>query len=511
MLPPPEPPRKSALPSSVQAIADSLPSVSAAVIYPLCHVSLTAFPPRQKKSSIPIPTRAHDAQAKETAEQNRRKDRNPPPTMSKSSTTTAKPLSKQNPQPQQSKSSPFLPPAKTNGSSKATKNSGKYTIYDVDEDDDDGMDIQELPSPPKKAASSKPNGFSSSSRNSPPPPPILISEMDVEEEQDPSLGGSSGSKVTQKPSLVIEPGESSRRLGRSPSLGPPGNLYSPTIPSPLRLVSMPGQPEQEEEVMEVEKDQLEGDTDTETENVTENQGQKPTAAADVDMSGEKREEVKDPKDMARNAAASTLPAFTFDAVVFAVVERTGPGVEAARRAPVDALPKFAFSLTATATTSTFGLFAAKPANNSGEWTCNTCMLKNPASVTSKCTICDANRPVAAMPPPASAPASFNWAASGFAPKATDGVWTCSTCMCSNPASAKQKCRVCEAPAPHSAGNAVATAAPVPPAAPPIAAFNWSAAGFAAKAPAPGTWTCSTCQLSNPADVAKCTVCGDVKV
>ncbi|KAG8879008.1 hypothetical protein FRB98_005870 [Tulasnella sp. 332] len=492
LSPPPEPPRKSALPSSVQAIADSFPS----------------------KNSIPVAARSQNVQSKASAEQTRRKDQNTSATTSKSSATTARYLSKQTPQPQQSKSSPFLPPTKTNGSSATTtKNTGKYTIYDVDEDDDDGLEIQELPSPLKKVASSKPNGFSSSSRSSPPPPPILISEMDVDEEQDPASGG--GSKLAQKPSLVIEPGEPSRRLGRSPSLGPPGNLYSPTIPSPLRLVSMPEplEQEQEGEVIEIEKDELEEDNHMEKEDVK--QAQEPKSTMDMDFV-EKRNETKDPKESARNAAASVLPTFKFDSVVF-TVERTGPGVDAARKAAVDVLPKFAFSLTTTVSTSTFNALAAKP-TSSGEWTCDTCMLKNPASATSKCTICDATRPAAAKPTPstttlltATAPVSFDWAASGFAPKVADGTWTCSTCSCSNPAAAKLKCTVCETPVPDVASNATTMATSAPPAAPPIAAFNWSAAGFAAKAPAPGTWTCSTCQLNNPADVAKCTICGEVKV
>ncbi|KAG9014324.1 hypothetical protein FRB94_012730 [Tulasnella sp. JGI-2019a] len=486
--PPPEPVKKPSLPSSVQAIADSLPS---------------------KKSSMPA--HAQDLSTKESSEQNHRKDRNTAFPSSKLSTTTAKPLSKQFPQ-QQSKSSPFLPPAKTNGGPKH-KSPGKYTIYDVDEDDNDGMDIQELPSPPKQIPSSKPNGFSKSSSRSSPPPPIIVSEMDVEEEPEPFAAGAAGNMVTQKPSLVIEPGEPSRRLGRSPSLGPPANLYSPTIPSPLRLVSMPEQneQEQEEDAIVAELDEHQGDAEMESEDVK--QGQVQTSVVDVNIPEDKRMEKEDPKAEARNAVATSLPVFTFDAITTTRVAKLGPSAEEARKVSVDKLPKFAFSLTATATVTAFKMFAAKPANT-GEWTCNTCMLKNPESAKTKCTICDATRPAGTTSsiPPASTTASFNWAASGFTPKAAEGTWTCSICMCSNPASATTKCTVCEAPAPN-VGKASETvsAPPALPPAPPITAFNWSAAGFAAKAPAPGAWTCSTCQLSNPADVSKCTICGEVKM
>lgn len=55
-------------------------------------------------------------------------------------------------------------------------------------------------------------------------------------------------------------------------------------------------------------------------------------------------------------------------------------------------------------------------------------------------------------PPVAAPAkapvqTFDWTAAGLAPKpsVTGGSWTCGTCMLSNPASAMDKCTVCESP------------------------------------------------------------------
>jgi hypothetical protein len=41
---------------------------------------------------------------------------------------------------------------------------------------------------------------------------------------------------------------------------------------------------------------------------------------------------------------------------------------------------------------------------------------------------------------------FDWAAVGMKPPTTSGAsWTCSTCMLSNPATAVDKCTVCDTP------------------------------------------------------------------
>lgn len=46
-----------------------------------------------------------------------------------------------------------------------------------------------------------------------------------------------------------------------------------------------------------------------------------------------------------------------------------------------------------------------------------------------------------------------------------------------------------------------------PTAPPVMAFNWSAAGVKAPVAAGASWTCSSCMLSNPASATdKCTIC-----
>ena len=115
---------------------------------------------------------------------------------------------------------------------------------------------------------------------------------------------------------------------------------------------------------------------------------------------------------------------------------------------------------------------------------------------------------------------FNWTAAGMkAPTTVAQTWTCSLCSLQNPADAKEKCTVCDAPrqeptnssSPSPASTLSPTSStPVVAAAPtaPLKSFDWSAAGLP---PPPkletGTWMCSVCSLSNPASAAdKCSIC-----
>ena len=81
----------------------------------------------------------------------------------------------------------------------------------------------------------------------------------------------------------------------------------------------------------------------------------------------------------------------------------------------------------------------------GSWACSICMCTNDAKATEKCAVCEAPRPGAPKAPTT----GFNWGAAGMAkPKAKEGAWTCSLCMCSNGAEVTEKCKVCEAPRPR---------------------------------------------------------------
>jgi hypothetical protein len=128
------------------------------------------------------------------------------------------------------------------------------------------------------------------------------------------------------------------------------------------------------------------------------------------------------------------------------------------------------------------------------------MLKNPASATAKCSICDAPKPGGATAEPPKPAPSFNWGAAGIKPAvpAADGEWACNQCSLKNPASATSQCGICDAPKPRALSES----------APKATGFNWTAAGMNAPASAgSGEWTCGLCGLKNPARATvKCTIC-----
>lgn len=152
----------------------------------------------------------------------------------------------------------------------------------------------------------------------------------------------------------------------------------------------------------------------------------------------------------RNAAMATsktsLPTYDFSAPA-PVASFSIPAT-----APAPAPAPTAFNWTAA------GMKAPTQQSTGGTWTCSQCMLSNPDSAKDQCTICDAPRPGKAKPAPA--PAAFNWSAAGMkAPtQATGGTWTCSECMLSNPDSATTQCTICEAPRPGKAAPAPAVKA-----------------------------------------------------
>lgn len=103
-----------------------------------------------------------------------------------------------------------------------------------------------------------------------------------------------------------------------------------------------------------------------------------------------------------------------------------------------------FSMPNNSTAFGSQIFNSMTGPATGEWTCDTCMLKNPDSAKEKCTVCEARRP--ALRPVG---ASFTLGSAPPKPSASSagGPWTCSLCMLQNPDSAKEKCQVCEAKRP----------------------------------------------------------------
>ncbi|KAJ2558196.1 hypothetical protein EV175_000909 [Coemansia sp. RSA 1933] len=158
------------------------------------------------------------------------------------------------------------------------------------------------------------------------------------------------------------------------------------------------------------------------------------------------------------------------------------------------------------------VFASSSKAKSGEWTCDTCELKNPDTET-KCTICDSPRP-GAKP---SASAASSWSASLLAASASkSGEWTCDTCELKNPG-LSSKCTACDMPKPalsksptfqpaaDSAKHKASTLAPFE-----LPSFSFDL--DVSKKPAfPGAaalieWTCTVCELKNPGAATQCTIC-----
>ncbi|KAF8748359.1 hypothetical protein RHS01_10904 [Rhizoctonia solani] len=133
--------------------------------------------------------------------------------------------------------------------------------------------------------------------------------------------------------------------------------------------------------------------------------------------------------------------------------QTVPTTEArtAAKLPISKLPVF-----------TFGSLAPAPATKTASFNWGAAGVKAPRR--HLCTVCDAKKPGASAAPalaPVSAPsalapaaktASFDWGAAGMKAPTTPatGSWTCATCSLSNPASATDKCTVCDAKKPGAA-------------------------------------------------------------
>ena len=335
------------------------------------------------------------------------------------------------------------------------------------------MEITEIP---------KPGTISRSKKSS--PPPIVVEEL-VDEEME-----SSGPfDPPQRPTLVTEPSEP-KRMGRSPSLGPNPYTFSPSIPSPLRLVSMP------------EEDELDEDMQAEPQILPSISAI--LGSAPIPLSS-------DPRQVALDAPKASLPKYHIDVNFTATVITNTAAAAGAMALSIDRLPKYDMSRFApppTAAPAAFNWSAAgfkPPVAAAGTWKCSSCMLSNPDSA-AKCGVCDAAKPGAenkatSSVPPTAPAVPFNWSQAGFAPpKAAAGSWTCTTCGLSNPATAVDKCLTCEAAREQGSAKAEAPKPEVP------RSFNWAAAGITRPMAAPGTWSCSDCGLSNPASASKCTVC-----
>ncbi|KAG8220879.1 hypothetical protein J3R82DRAFT_2376 [Butyriboletus roseoflavus] len=182
-----------------------------------------------------------------------------------------------------------------------------------------------------------------------------------------------------------------------------------------------------------------------------------------------------PKEEALAMCVDELPKYTFSAGTSSTCP-AGPSFPAARNAvlslAVTSLPTYDFIpiIAPVRAMNGFNWTAAgikAPTTSAQTWLCSLCGLLNTASAKEKCTICDAPRqaptlssspspaptpapisptPTATAPPPTSKK-SFDWSAAGLTPpsKPESGNWMCSVCSLSNPASATDKCSICDAP------------------------------------------------------------------
>lgn len=234
---------------------------------------------------------------------------------------------------------------------------------------------------------------------------------------------------------------------------------------------------------------------------------------------------RSPKEMAMKMEVKALPTFAFQVTATIIDPKHSDASAAAKAKPISALPAFdlfkpvASTSTSPASSSSSGpsppviMTAAAAQKSTDAWECSLCMLKNPASVTDKCTVCEAPRPGVSSPAPAAAssansgPTPLTTAAAAL--KSAD-TWTCSLCMLKNPASATDKCTVCEAP--RSGQEAAASPKPSKTT---TNTFGTSSSGSAATVfttaaaaqKSQDSWTCSLCMLKNPASATdKCTVC-----
>ncbi|WVQ66973.1 uncharacterized protein L199_005165 [Kwoniella botswanensis] len=195
------------------------------------------------------------------------------------------------------------------------------------------------------------------------------------------------------------------------------------------------------------------------------------------------------KDSALKISKPALPFFTFT-LPPRPLEST-PKKEVLEEAKKRDQPTFEFSLTASSTTK-----VTAPAAET-QWTCGTCMLKNPDSAKEKCTICEEPRPKA------SSAASSVSSTSTLVQQAkkNDDQWICGTCMLKNPDSAKEKCTICDAPRPASTQTSSSGGKTSG-----QSGFTGFASGFGPKK-TEGTWTCPMCMLQNPESAKdKCTIC-----
>ncbi|KAF5373226.1 hypothetical protein D9615_007490 [Tricholomella constricta] len=335
-----------------------------------------------------------------------------------------------------------------------------YVVEEIDEDDEEAKRATKKSKPHLAGLGTiTANGRSSAKTSS--PPDIVIEELD-----DIVMGS-----APEKPQSVTSPSPSN--LTSISNAASASSAFGRQTFTGLKSTSAPKEPSKLRFSYQPEPAGSPAPLSPPTLTPAPAPGTAPPAPAPFSSTSmDKHRDVEPPKKimkLAKEAALAaqkhSLPTYTFSATIKVLYSSTSQHVKArneAKSLPKSSLPSFDFSKqalmnapsvskpsTSFPPVKAFDWAAAggKSASTSitgVTWTCSLCMLSNPDSAVEKCTICEAPRPaqVTAAPPVK----AFDWTAAGMKPPTSAGTnWTCSSCMLSNPASATDKCTVCEAP------------------------------------------------------------------
>ncbi|KAF9221397.1 hypothetical protein BS17DRAFT_264713 [Gyrodon lividus] len=314
----------------------------------------------------------------------------------------------------------------------------------------------------------------SKKRKTPPAPMPLVQVQEVE--------GIDASKACTRPAEVIEPDDDSIKSNDKPSILASEVTLSPPPSAPKSLfggvkTAVPKEPSKLRYSYQADKVEVKAVDTMPATSLAPLFTPPPISFPTALMPAPAPAKTKlVPKDEALAMDVDELPEYIFSLPTTTTCP-AGPSSLAARNTvlsiPVSSLPTYEFKpVTAPVRAMNgFNWTAAglkAPTASGQQWKCKLCGLDSPASATEKCTICDTPRPASTLsstflpvpstlassapaPPPLSAPVgpvkTFDWLAAGLAlpPKPQSGTWTCSLCSLPNPASAIDKCTVCEAP------------------------------------------------------------------
>ena len=317
-----------------------------------------------------------------------------------------------------------------------------------------------------------PEGEESSSKRRKTPPARPLSKAH-------EMVDASGPKPIIRPAEIIEPADNIAHINGKPASSPPAvTLSPPSATKPLFGIvktSAPKEPSKLRYSFHADKVEVKSADAIPGPPLSSFFAPPPVPSPTVTMTMVAPVEAKLlPKEEALAMSVDQLPKYTFAVAVTS--SPAGPSSFAARDAAlslaVTSLPtyEFAAAIVPVRTMNGFNWTAAglkAPTTPAQTWMCSLCGLQNPADAKEKCTICDTPRQsptdssspssasapapafstLAAIAPPTAPVKSFDWSAAGLAPppKPQSGAWTCSVCSLSNPASATDKCSVCDSP------------------------------------------------------------------